>query len=1052
MIGVTRPNWLIDRIEDAVGLAPLPGKSAIVDSAMTSGAISAHEMAHNFGWVTNDYVPGMGSHLDNWPADGYWVVRNQPMDGRIDFMNSWAADSSGVTTTQKTWIGYDTYNFLLRELAKPTSDPAVIGVRGVITRTGGASFGPWYRMEGDLDLPLDNPGAYRLRYLDGSNNFLGETGFDVSFEPPPDAGAGQTNQASFAYRIPDITGTHKIALMYNGASLAERVISSNPPTVTVTYPNGGEMLLTGEVITATWSASDLDGDPLTYVVSLSSDGGATWIPVAVDLSQTQVSFEVPQNIVSDQVLLKVMAGDGINTASDTSNAIFSFKRNLATAGCFGTATNMTNSDGVDSNEQMIATVGTHAYIVWTEHQNDGARLYFRASADGGQTWTASREMSNSGHMTALWPQVAAVGSDVYVAWGTPGTSSKNTNFIVSHDYGQTFSSEVTLFTNAGMPQLIVDSGRVYVRTGTSNTILLKVSNDGGDSFTSLPSIALNPVGWIESTALAISGNNIYVAYSDDSDTLKFRRSTDGGATYSSVSSLVYEKYASYKVALAAQGSNVYLAWYQSSLLSGQPDYMRIGVSTNGGASFGAPIDLQFDPAATMMSAPQIALAGSSIHVLWDWVDSTTSQKANVYYAVSRDGGASFSTATNLSQSDQKAYQETMAVFGNKVYVAWQEDLLAYGGGVQIKGEIKVRGSADGGESFGAIRNVSNSHTLHSASPGLAVASGTVLFNWIEAGAYDILLARSVECAGGTEQVNPTPVPPVLAPIASPTVLEGTSAVITVTATDGNFDAIAYSAESLPPFATFFDRGDNVGLLTLAPGFGQAGVYTGTVIIASDGTLTDAQGFTVTVAAANQPPFARPVERQVVYQGGTLHLDGSNSVDPEGQSITHTWQFRGQSYSGATVDVPAITVYAGQATLQVRDAAGAGQTATAEVAILNVPPTVAAAPEGTRLATFTDPGTADAHTATVDWGDGTPPAAGVVTETAGSGSASGSHAYATPGTYTVTVTVRDNNGGVGTVSFPFTLQVASQVRTKIWLLMVAKEGAFLDQPFGQQQPH
>ncbi|HVK28442.1 MAG TPA: PxKF domain-containing protein, partial [Nocardioides sp.] len=84
---------------------------------------------------------------------------------------------------------------------------------------------------------------------------------------------------------------------------------------------------------------------------------------------------------------------------------------------------------------------------------------------------------------------------------------------------------------------------------------------------------------------------------------------------------------------------------------------------------------------------------------------------------------------------------------------------------------------------------------------------------------------------------------------------------------------------------------------------------------------------------------------------------------------------------------------------------------------NVAPTVDASSVATGACTaalsasFADPGTADTHVASIDWGDGSAaaavdPAASPVT---------GTHTYATNGTFTATVTVTDDDGGVGSDS-------------------------------------
>ncbi|GAA5505791.1 PKD domain-containing protein [Novipirellula caenicola] len=88
-----------------------------------------------------------------------------------------------------------------------------------------------------------------------------------------------------------------------------------------------------------------------------------------------------------------------------------------------------------------------------------------------------------------------------------------------------------------------------------------------------------------------------------------------------------------------------------------------------------------------------------------------------------------------------------------------------------------------------------------------------------------------------------------------------------------------------------------------------------------------------------------------------------------------------------------------------------------VTVKNVAPIVTAAPaqtidEGSPLtldvATFTDVGTVDTHTAQIDWGDGSAAIIGTVAQGAGSGIVSGSHTYADDGVYTVTVRVADDD--------------------------------------------
>ncbi|MCP3905318.1 MAG: DUF11 domain-containing protein, partial [Planctomycetes bacterium] len=94
-----------------------------------------------------------------------------------------------------------------------------------------------------------------------------------------------------------------------------------------------------------------------------------------------------------------------------------------------------------------------------------------------------------------------------------------------------------------------------------------------------------------------------------------------------------------------------------------------------------------------------------------------------------------------------------------------------------------------------------------------------------------------------------------------------------------------------------------------------------------------------------------------------------------------------------------------------------------VTILNADPVVDAGPDrlaypGEGLAIevpFSDGGSVDVHTATIDWGDGTVEE-GTVSESGGSGTVSGLHSYDLERTYTVTVCVADDDSGEGCDSF------------------------------------
>src|SRR5262249_46636610 len=102
------------------------------------------------------------------------------------------------------------------------------------------------------------------------------------------------------------------------------------PSVTVTSPNGGEVL-DQPTVTVSWSASDADGDPLAFDVQYSRDGGANWEMVAQNLLGSSVTLDASNIGRTDEGRFRVLATDGIHTASDDSDASFTVPNRIPSA-------------------------------------------------------------------------------------------------------------------------------------------------------------------------------------------------------------------------------------------------------------------------------------------------------------------------------------------------------------------------------------------------------------------------------------------------------------------------------------------------------------------------------------------------------------------------------------------------------------------------------------------------------------------------------------------------------------------------------------------------
>jgi hypothetical protein len=191
----------------------------------------------------------------------------------------------------------------------------------------------------------------------------------------------------------------------------------------------------------------------------------------------------------------------------------------------------------------------------------------------------------------------------------------------------------------------------------------------------------------------------------------------------------------------------YVAWVDQSL----KDVLFRRVQNDSRTS-GRPLNVSRNP-DTFSWLPRIALAPNApqrVYLLWqEIIFSGGSHGGDVLFARSNDGGASFSTPLNLSNSiggDGKG-RINRDVWHNGSYdlAAGQDDDL-YLVWTEYEGRLWFAHSNDGGSTFTPPRHIAGNQTMPARAPALAIGDDVVFVAWThgEDNAADIHVARSTD--------------------------------------------------------------------------------------------------------------------------------------------------------------------------------------------------------------------------------------------------------------------------------------------------------------------
>jgi hypothetical protein len=181
---------------------------------------------------------------------------------------------------------------------------------GSFPRTSGTgAFGVVRRFDTVAEVPPLVDGGYAFELRDGAGALLASH----PFTPTGNAEGGELSLA-FGVVVPFEPGTRTLRVVESATSrvVASHAVSAGRPELSDVHLEGAPDPVTG-VVTLAWTASDPDGDPLSFDIFYTHDAGVTWRPVGLAQSGTSVPVE-SEALPGGTGQFRVEASDGAQSA------------------------------------------------------------------------------------------------------------------------------------------------------------------------------------------------------------------------------------------------------------------------------------------------------------------------------------------------------------------------------------------------------------------------------------------------------------------------------------------------------------------------------------------------------------------------------------------------------------------------------------------------------------------------------------------------------------------------------------------------------------------
>jgi len=308
--------------------------------------------------------------------------------------------------------------------------------------------------------------------------------------------------------------------------------------------------------------------------------------------------------------------------------------------------------------------------------------------------------------SCYYPDIAVNGNNVYITYAdeSPWTGGDYEICMKkSTDGGNTWAWHRITDTggNCTHPHVAVDGNNIYIVysdnspwTGGDYEICMKKSTDGGSTWTWHR--ITDTGGHCEWPEIALDGNNIYVVYQDESPwtggdyEICMKKSTDGGNTWT-WHRITDTGGDCYYPTIAVDGSNIYIAYEDTSPWTGGDYEICMKKSTDGGSTWTWH---RITDTGGDCEWSEITVDGNNIYIVYADMSPWTGGDQEICMKKSTDGGSTW-TWYRITDTGGNCWFPAIEVNGNNIDIVYQDNSPWAGGDT----EICMKKSTDGGNTW-----------------------------------------------------------------------------------------------------------------------------------------------------------------------------------------------------------------------------------------------------------------------------------------------------------------------------------------------------------------